>query len=59
MLNLMNEGEAAPTDDEPEPSPGTAGGTSVDLPSPQAVVNELEEFLRQLRREDAGDANGE
>ena len=60
MLNLMNEEEASRTDDdEPEPSTGAPGGTSVELPSPQAVVNELEEFLRQLRREDAGDANGE
>jgi len=59
MLNLMNEASGAQTEDEPEPSSGPAGGSSVELPSPQAVVNELEEFLRQLRREDAGDANTE
>jgi proteasome assembly chaperone (PAC2) family protein len=58
MLNLVNEGGTAQPEEEPEPS-GGAGGGSVDLPSPQAVVNELEEFLKQLRREDTGDANGE
>jgi len=52
MLSMMSEGEAGPEhDDEPESGPGP----SVELPSPQAVVSELEEFLRQLRREDTGD----
>ncbi len=59
MLNLMSEGSPSQPEDEPEPSGGAGGGPGVELPSPQAVVNELEEFLRQLRREDAGDANGE
>jgi proteasome assembly chaperone (PAC2) family protein len=59
MLNTMNEGAAEQPEEESEPSSGAPGGPGVDLPSPQAVVNELEEFLRQLRREDAGDANNE
>jgi len=59
MLNLMNEAEADQSEEESEPSSGAASGPGVELPSPQAVVNELEEFLRQLRREDAGDANNE
>jgi proteasome assembly chaperone (PAC2) family protein len=59
MLNLMQEAEAEQSEEESEPSGGAAGGPGVELPSPQAVVNELEEFLRQLRREDAGDANNE
>ena len=53
MLSLMNEAEAEAeqTDDEPEPSARRSRQPDVELPSPQAVVNELEEFLRQLRRE--------
>ncbi len=66
MLNLMGEaegGERAETGeveaDEPESSGSGGPGPGVELPSPQAVVSELEEFLRQLRREDPGEANGE
>lgn len=60
MLSLMNVTELlGETEDEPEasPSPDTPG-PNVELPSPQAVVSELEEFLKQLRREDP-DASGE
>lgn len=56
MLSLMNvaeplvepeeEQEAATEADQPSPN--------VELPSPQAVVTELEEFLKQLRRQDPG-----
>jgi proteasome assembly chaperone (PAC2) family protein len=56
MLSMMSETE--PTgqgEEEAEPSSGGGPTPNVDLPSPQAVVNELEEFLRQLRREDTGD----
>jgi hypothetical protein len=49
----MSESEPTPAADD-EPTPGQAA-PNVELPSPQAVVNELEEFLRQLRREDNGD----
>jgi proteasome assembly chaperone (PAC2) family protein len=53
MLSLMNVSEPlVETDDAPEalaseehPNP------NVELPSPQAVVTELEEFLKQLRRQ--------
>jgi proteasome assembly chaperone (PAC2) family protein len=56
MLSLMSETESAPeADDDAEASPGAASEPNVELPSPQAVVSELEEFLRQLRREDTGD----
>src|SRR5262249_3921175 len=54
MLSMMSEseGEAASEGDE-EPESGAE--PNVELPSPQAVVTELEEFLRQLRREDTGE----
>jgi proteasome assembly chaperone (PAC2) family protein len=55
MLNMMNESELSPEVSDDEPSEGPSPGASVELPSPQAVVNELEEYLRQLRREDTGD----
>jgi proteasome assembly chaperone (PAC2) family protein len=58
MLSLMNVSEpAAPAEEEEEaePSMGEEPRTpNIELPSPQAVVSELEEFLRQLRRQDPG-----
>lgn len=56
MLKLMNASSAdqAAPDEASEPGSGPAGGPGVELPSAQAVVNELEEYLRQLRREDSG-----
>jgi len=59
MLSLMNvaeppleaEEESESTSDEP-PNP------NVELPSPQAVVSELEEFLKQLRRDDPSASDG-
>jgi len=59
MLSLMNvaeppiepEDESESTSDEP-PNP------NVELPSPQAVVTELEEFLKQLRRDDPSASDG-
>jgi len=62
MLSLMGEAEAEGHSSEVEESESTetsGPGSGVELPSPQAVVSELEEFLRQLRREDPGEANGE
>jgi proteasome assembly chaperone (PAC2) family protein len=59
MLSLMNVTDplAGPVD-EPEPSEADAPPPpNVELPSPQAVVNELEEFLKQLRRQDPGAAD--
>ena len=59
MLSLMGEAEGGQSEaDEPESGGSTPSG-GVELPSPQAVVSELEEFLRQLRREDPGEADGE
>jgi proteasome assembly chaperone (PAC2) family protein len=53
MLSLMSESESSSAEED-EPTPGQSA-PNVELPSPQAVVNELEEFLKQLRREDNGD----
>jgi proteasome assembly chaperone (PAC2) family protein len=61
MLNLMNVTEplvSTEEDDEPEssmPSPDAPPpGSTGELPNPQAVVTELEEFLKQLRERDNG-----
>jgi proteasome assembly chaperone (PAC2) family protein len=52
MLSLMNVPDpTSDSDDEPEASPDQPP-PSVELPSAQAVVSELEEFLKQLRRDD-------
>jgi proteasome assembly chaperone (PAC2) family protein len=56
MLSLMNVSEPlGESESEPE-GESTGGGPrpNVELPSPQAVVSELEEFLKQLRRENPG-----
>jgi proteasome assembly chaperone (PAC2) family protein len=56
MLSLMNVAEPL-GEPEPEPESEAAEGgprPNVELPSPQAVVSELEEFLKQLRRENPG-----
>jgi proteasome assembly chaperone (PAC2) family protein len=53
MLSMMSEAEPAAGDEPQEATEGAA--PNVELPSPQAVVNELEEFLRQLRRDENGD----
>jgi proteasome assembly chaperone (PAC2) family protein len=62
MLSLMSESEATvdppETEEESEPGRGQGAGPNVELPSPQAVVSELEEFLRQLRRDEPGNADG-
>ena len=59
MLSLMNVSEPLidADDDEPESTSGEddeAPNPNVELPSPQAVVTELEEFLKQLRRQEPG-----
>lgn len=62
MLSVMNLAEPVADDaeeDEPAPSADQPPRPNVELPSPQAVVSELEEFLRQLRREDSGTAENE
>jgi proteasome assembly chaperone (PAC2) family protein len=59
MLTLMNvEEPARQTEDEPESSGGEGPAPNVELPSPQAVVSELEEFLKQLRRDNPGSQDG-
>lgn len=54
MLNLMNVSESE-TEDDPE---SEEEEPNVELPSAQAVVSELEEFLKQLRRQDPGTTDG-
>ena len=61
MLNMMNlpdpsselEEESEPTASGDEPPP------NVELPSAQAVVSVLEEFLKQLRRDEPGTPDNE
>ncbi len=57
MLSMVNESEP-PGQPEDEAESSAPSGPNVELPSPQAVVSELEEFLRQLRREEPGEDNG-
>jgi proteasome assembly chaperone (PAC2) family protein len=59
MLSLMNVSEPGmETEEEPEPSVGQEPpAPNIELPSAQAVVSELEEFLKQLRRQDPGTSN--
>lgn len=59
MLSLMNVSEPlAEPDDEPDVSGAEdQPNPNVELPSAQAVVSELEEFLKQLRRQDPGPAD--
>ena len=65
MLNMMNVGDPeqeahAESDVERDPQRGGAGvDPNMELPSPQAVVSELEEFLKQLRQQDRGPGSTE
>jgi len=55
MLSIMSVAEASATEDVATPAPEpSVPDTPVELPSPQAVVRELEEFLKQLRERDGG-----
>src|SRR6266536_3477906 len=62
MLSLMNVSDPL-VESEEESAESSSGADAppnpnVELPSPQAVVSELEEFLKQLRREDGGSDSG-
>jgi proteasome assembly chaperone (PAC2) family protein len=61
MLSLMNVPErGTEPDDEPESSaPSDQPPPNVELPSAQAVVSELEEFLKQLRRDEPGSSESQ
>jgi proteasome assembly chaperone (PAC2) family protein len=60
MLSLMNVTDPLTgATDEPESTAPEAPPPNVELPSPQAVVSELEEFLKQLRRQDPGAGDGD
>jgi hypothetical protein len=56
---MMNVPEPPPEEEESESIGDESPNPNVELPSPQAVVTELEEFLKQLRREDPGGPAGE
>src|SRR5207237_1219054 len=57
MLNLMNVSESGEGEEEAD-AEESESPANVELPSPQAVVSELEEFLKQLRRQDPGTTDG-
>jgi len=63
MLNMMSmsepESRAEAEPESEEQRGGPALDPNVELPSPQAVVSELEEFLKQLRQQDRGPTDGE
>jgi len=59
MLSMMNISEPSEPSSEQEPESSEAPPQNVELPSPQAVVTELEEFLKQLRQQDPGNKDGE
>jgi proteasome assembly chaperone (PAC2) family protein len=55
MLSIMSVAEASTAEETAAPPPEpSASDQPVELPSPQAVVRELEEFLKQLRDRDEG-----
>jgi proteasome assembly chaperone (PAC2) family protein len=60
MLSMMSAGEpGAEAEEEPEAGAGQEPPQpNIELPSAQAVVSELEEFLKQLRRQDPGTSDG-
>ncbi len=61
MLSMMSVPDpSAESEDEPEtPARGDEPPPNVELPSAQAVVSELEEFLKQLRRDEPGTSDNE
>ncbi|HEY3059159.1 MAG TPA: PAC2 family protein [Chloroflexota bacterium] len=58
MLSMMNVTESEAQDEPESESSEQPPESNVELPSPQAVVTELEEFLKQLRRQDPGTTDG-
>jgi proteasome assembly chaperone (PAC2) family protein len=60
MLSLMDVPEPPPEpEEESESTADEPPNPNVELPSPQAVVSELEEFLKQLRRDDPNASEGQ
>jgi hypothetical protein len=58
MLSLMEVSEStSESEEEPESTTSEGSSPNLELPSPQAVVSELEEFLKQLRRDEPGSAD--
>ncbi len=56
MLNLVSATDVPAPESEPseQDRPNEASQESAELPNPQAMVRELEEFLKQLREKDQG-----
>ena len=60
MLSMMTSLDVPATDQpDDDPAQPEPPHPNVELPSAQAVVSELEEFLKQLRREDTGGSEQE
>lgn len=61
MLSMMTGITGPPAVDQPDEEAARSDQPqpNVELPSAQAVVSELEEFLKQLRREDSGGSDKE
>lgn len=59
MLSMMTSMELQSDQPDDEPAQPDQPQPNVELPSAQAVVSELEEFLKQLRREDTGGSEKE
>jgi proteasome assembly chaperone (PAC2) family protein len=55
MLSLMNVAEETDATNAEAGEERESPSGNVELPSPQAVVSELEEFLKGLRQQDAGE----
>jgi proteasome assembly chaperone (PAC2) family protein len=59
MLSMMSVSDlTGQTEDDPEAEASEAPTPNLELPSPQAVVSEIEEFLKRLRRQDPDTSDG-
>ena len=54
MLEVAKEEDEEEDDEEPTSADAPPPGPPTELPSPQAVVQELEDFLKQLRQDEGG-----
>jgi predicted ATP-grasp superfamily ATP-dependent carboligase len=60
MLSLMNAGEASgESEEDAEPESGQALNPDVELPSSQAAVSWIEEFLKKNRQQEPGASDGQ
>lgn len=59
MLSLMSVSEPSEPETASAEDPPEADDANVELPSPQALVSELEDFLKQLRQRGEGGSSGQ